>query len=192
MAAFRLLEVSSPDKVDNSCFFSHFAEQSFCLTQIECTTRLFLHAAQAPAFFWLTGWPQEDINHPISGVPLEVRTHKCIFSNVKPWTRFSCLLLQGGARFDRLQQTVRPDPSREREQTIAVCCLKQHAASERALPRLVVFCGPSAVGKGKLMGLLEERLGDSFARTISHTVGPQLKHAAFPAEFSSVKCRSCA
>lgn len=78
---------------------------------------------------------------------------------------------QGGARFDRLEELIGQSNAAKSQDTVAVCCLKQHAAPERPLPRLVVFSGPSGVGKGKLMSLLEETMGERFAKTISHTVG---------------------
>lgn len=77
---------------------------------------------------------------------------------------------QGGERFDRLEEVIRQSNAARTQDTVAVCCLTDHATPERPLPRLVVFSGPSGVGKGKLMALLEETMGERFARTISHTV----------------------
>ncbi|GMH36176.1 hypothetical protein BSKO_04044 [Bryopsis sp. KO-2023] len=106
-----------------------------------------------PAFQWLTGWSQEDLSHPISGV-----------------------LVEGGARFDRLERAIRESPRKEDRNSVAICCVKKHAAPERALPRLIVFCGPSGVGKGKLMDLLEECLPEKFSRTVSHTTRRPKEH----------------
>ena len=55
--------------------------------------------------------------------------------------------------------------------SIGVVRFKSWQAPKRNLPRLIVFCGPSAVGTGRIMDMLVKDLPDKFARTVSHTVG---------------------
>lgn len=42
-------------------------------------------------------------------------------------------------------------------------------STTNSLPRPVVFCGPSGVGKGTLIDLLRERFPDQFGFSVSHT-----------------------
>ncbi|KAK9808730.1 hypothetical protein WJX72_002676 [[Myrmecia] bisecta] len=108
---------------------------------------------QVPAFQWLTGWPQENLLDPLSGISY-----------------------QGGALFDRLEEVCKEAPKREDRHAVASVCLLNRAAAERPPPRLIVLCGPSAVGKGRLMELLVERHADLVGRTVSHTTRRPMEH----------------
>lgn len=137
---------------------------------------------QVNAFQMLTGWPQEDLLDPHCGTPLE-----------------------GGFLFDRLEDHVRATvptvggdaatadaatgggaatamPAERR--AVATCCLVKRSIPERKPPRIIVLCGPSAVGKGPLMAKLVQEYPDKFGLTVSHTTRRPREHEQHELDYS--------
>ena len=119
------------------------------LTILESTSPL-----EAPAFHWLTGWPTESLVS--AGMD---RGH--------PRRSFD---LEDGRLFDRIEE-VQGDLG-----ALVSCCLIERAASDRPPPRMLVLCGPDAVGLEDIMGKMLEDFAEAFGRTVSHTTRPPLEH----------------
>lgn len=59
---------------------------------------------------------------------------------------------------------------------ISTCCLIKRSKPDRNPPRIIVLCGPSAVGRGPLMSRIVAEYPDKFAITISHTTRRPREH----------------
>ena len=119
------------------------------LTILDSTSPL-----ESPAFHWLTGWPTESLVS--AGMD---RGH--------PRLPFD---LEDGRLFDRIEE-VQGDPG-----ALVSCCLIDRAASDRPPPRMLVLCGPDAVGLEDIMGKMLVDFAEAFGRTVSHTTRPPLEH----------------
>ncbi|KAJ9504593.1 hypothetical protein QJQ45_030505, partial [Haematococcus lacustris] len=108
---------------------------------------------QVPAFQLLTGWPQEDLLDPLSGVQLA-----------------------GGLLFDRLEDTVKGNASLAERHAIATVCLKKRTLPDKPPPRIIVLTGPSAVGRASLTQRLVSEFPDKFGVTVSHTTRRPREH----------------
>lgn len=60
--------------------------------------------------------------------------------------------------------------------SIVICCLAQRSKPERNPPRIVVLCGPGAVGKGPLARRLVREHPDKFGVTVSSTTRLPREH----------------
>lgn len=69
---------------------------------------------------------------------------------------------------------------------VVSCCLIERAASDRPPPRMVVLCGPSGVGIGKVMERILANHDDSFGRCVSHTTRPPMEHEVFGLSYNFV------
>ena len=69
---------------------------------------------------------------------------------------------------------------------VVTCSLKERAASDRPPPRMVVLCGPSGVGIGKLMDKVLENFSERFGRCVSHTTRPPMEHEVFGLTYNFV------
>lgn len=59
---------------------------------------------------------------------------------------------------------------------VVTCCLARRSKPDRAPPRIVVLCGPGAVGRGPLARRLVEELPDRFGLTVSSTTRLPKEH----------------
>merc|ERR1712091_415105 len=109
---------------------------------------------EAPAFHWLTGWPTESLVS--AGM-----------DRGRPRLSFD---LEDGRLFDRIEE-VQGDQG-----ALVSCCLIERAASDRPPPRMLVLCGPDAVGLEDIMGKMLVDFAEAFGRTVSHTTRPPLEH----------------
>lgn len=57
--------------------------------------------------------------------------------------------VKGGFLFDRLQEAI--EWATEERHAIATCCIRNRAPQARKAPRILVVCGPPAVGRGPLL-----------------------------------------
>lgn len=108
---------------------------------------------QVAAFQLLTGWPQEDLLDMLSGTPVK-----------------------GGFLFDRLEDSLHEAENQPERHSIGTACLVNRALPEKPPPRIIVFTGPGAVGRGRLMQRLVEEYPDKFGLTISHTTRRPREH----------------